>query len=334
MLRKILLCMAVLAGTAMFAKTELRFNQNGEFKIVQFADNHIKVGKSASEKSVECIEAVLAVEQPDFVIFTGDQVYSDSVIEGFKAVLRPILQRKIPFAFVFGNHDTQFELDHAQIYDFLQPLPYSVMPQRSPGIESPDYTIEVLSSTSDSVASVFYCLDSHTKTPIKGIGRYAWIKPEQVMWYKDLSWAYQVKNDGKIIPSLMFFHIPIPEYATAWADNENMGYGKRGEKVSCPALNSGMFTAVKERGDVMGIFCGHDHDNDFVVDFYDVLLGYGRYSGGNTVYNHIGENGARVIHLKEGERAIDTWVRLRNGEIINNVSHPADFIGKKRKKQK
>lgn len=326
--------MAILVGIAMFAKTDLRFNSDGEFKIAQFTDTHYKVGKGASEAAIKCVEEVLAAEQPDFVMLTGDIVYSDSVIDGLKAVLKPILQRKIPFAFVFGNHDTQFELDHAGIYDFLQSLPYSVMPGRSPGIDSPDYAIEVLSSKNDSVRSVLYCLDSHTKTPIKGIGRYAWLKPEQVMWYKDLSWAYQVKNNGDTLPSVMFFHIPLPEMAAAWDDNENMGYGSKGEKVSCPALNSGMFTAIKERGDVFGVFCGHDHDNDFAVDYFDVLLGYGRYSGGNTVYNHIGKNGARIIVLKEGEKSLDTWVRLRDGEVIDKVSFPVDFKGKKRKKKK
>lgn len=334
MLRNLFLCMAVFVSTAMFAKTELRFNQDGEFKIVQFTDTHFKVGKDASKAAVECISEVLVAEQPDMVMLTGDVVWSDSVIDGFKAILRPILERKIPFAFVFGNHDAQFELDHAQIYDFIQPLPYSLMPVRTPGVDSPDYAVEILSSKSDSVASVLYCLDSHMKTPIKGIGKYAWLKPEQVMWYKDLSWAYQVKNDGDTVPSLMFFHIPIPEVAAAWEDNENMGYGTKGENVCCPALNSGMFTAVKERGDVFGMFFGHDHDNDFAVDYYDVLLGYGRYSGGNTVYNHLGKNGARIIVLKEGEKTLDTWVRLRDDEIIDKASFPSDFKGKKRKKKK
>ena len=51
--------MAVLAGAAMFAKTELRFNPEGEFKIAQFTDNHFKVGKSASEATVKCIEEVI-----------------------------------------------------------------------------------------------------------------------------------------------------------------------------------------------------------------------------------------------------------------------------------
>lgn len=57
-------------------------------------------------------------------------------------------------------------------------------------------------------------------------------------------------------------------------------------------LNTGMFAAMKASGDVMGTFVGHDHDNDYAVMWKDILLAYGRYTGGNTVYNHL-PNGAR-----------------------------------------
>ena len=49
-----------------------------------------------------------------------------------------------------------------------------------------------------------------------------------------------------------------------------------GKKACAPALNSGLFTAIKENGDVMGVFVGHDHDDDYAVCWYDVLLAYGR----------------------------------------------------------
>ena len=95
--------------------------------------------------------------------------------------------------------------------------------------------------------------------------------------------------------------------------------------VCCPTTNSGFFTSVKECGDVMGIFVGHDHDNDYAVAYKEVLLAYGRYSGGNTVYNDLNPNGARVIILKEGERTIDTYIRLANNEIESAVSFPKSF---------
>ena len=77
-----------------------------------------------------------------------------------------------------------------------------------------------------------------------------------------------------------------------------------------------MFTAMKEAGDVMGVFVGHDHDNDYAVMWHGILLAYGRYTGGNTVYNHL-PNGARVIVLKEGQRTFDTWIDLAGGQQVN-----------------
>ena len=64
---------------------------------------------------------------------------------------------------------------------------------------------------------------------------------------------------------------------------------------------------------------------DYVVDWNGILLGYGRYSGGNTVYNDIpGGNGARVIELTEGEKGFKTWIRIKDGQTINHINHPAD----------
>lgn len=65
----------------------------------------------------------------------------------------------------------------------------------------------------------------------------------------------------------MFFHIPTPEWEYAEADTKNILVGSKGEGIGCPHLNSGLFTTVHAQGDVNGIFCGHDHDNDFAVGY-------------------------------------------------------------------
>lgn len=39
-----------------------------------------------------------------------------------------------------------------------------------------------------------------------------------------------------------------------------------GEPVCDPQLNSGLFNAMLECGDVMGVFCGHDHNNDYAIN--------------------------------------------------------------------
>ena len=85
-------------------------------------------------------------------------------------------------------------------------------------------------------------------------------------------------------------------------------------------------TSNKKGGHKFATFVGHDHVNDYVVDWKGILLCYGRFTGGNTVYHDIpGGNGARVIELTQGVRSFKTWERLEGGKIINEVNYPSDF---------
>ena len=127
------------------------------------------------------------------------------------------------------------------------------------------------------------------------------------------------------LPALAFFHIPLPEYNEAASDENAILIGTRMEKACAPELNTGMFTAMKEAGDVMGMFVGHDHDNDYAVMWKGILLAYGRFTGGNTEYNHL-SNGARVIVMKEGARTFTTWIRLKGGEIIDKTVYPDSYM--------
>ena len=81
-----------------------------------------------------------------------------------------------------------------------------------------------------------------------------------------------------------------------------------------------MLEAMKECGDIKAVFVGHDHDDDYSVMWDGILLSYGRYTGGDTVYNNL-SNGARVILLHE-DGGLDTWVVLKGGRRLNDVSIP------------
>ncbi len=111
------------------------------------------------------------------------------------------------------------------------------------------------------------------------------------------------------------------------ADDEAPFIGTRKERVCAPALNSGLFAAMKECGDVRATFVGHDHSNDYAVLWHGILLAYGRYSGGNTVYNDL-PNGARLIELHEDGQRFDTWVRLADGQVLNRATCPDSFLRK------
>ena len=155
--------------------------------------------------------------------------------------------------------------------------------------------------------------------------------------YDSLPWEWEKAGDPRWevelirrmaygeLPALAFFHIAIPEYKDALMEDKNRMFGCKAEMVCCPTTNSGFFTSVKECGDVMGMFVGHDHNNDYAVAYKEVLLAYGRYTGGNTVYNDLASNGARVIVLREGERKFDTYIRIANNEIESFVTFPNSF---------
>lgn len=321
---------AIVCCLGSFAQTApaLKFNEDGKLKIVQFTDIHYKYGKSGSKKAIENMNAVLDAEQPDFVMITGDLVYAKPVDKALEELTEPIRSRNIPFAIVFGNHDHQFDMTLSQIYDQVQAMPGANMPPRG-NVESPDYVIPVMNSDGTRVAAVFYCIDSHSGARMKDVGKYDWVYPEQITWYLNRSKEFAQANGGQPVPALAFLHIPLPEYQYAEANTSNTLVGTKGEDICAPDLNSGLFANMREQGDVFGIFCGHDHDNDFAVVYMNVLLAYGRYSGGDTVYNHLSPKGARVIEISQDKRDIDTWLRLADGSVIQKTVFPADFSKKK-----
>ena len=211
-----------------------------------------------------------------------------------------------------------------ELYDIIRSIPYNVQPDR--GSEaSPDYALEVKSSDGNRTAAVLYCMDSNSYSAIDDVGGYAWLNSDQVDWYRSQSGRYTDLNGGQPLPALAFFHIPLPEYNCAASDERAVLRGIRMEKACAPVLNTGMFAAMKESGDVMGVFVGHDHDNDYTVMWHGILLGYGRYTGGDTVYNHL-PNGARVIVLEEDSRSFTTWIDLAGGETVSETVFPDSYI--------
>ena len=331
MFRKLILGLTMLMciGQA-FAQNTLRFKK-GLFKIVQITDLHYKLGVKASEQGLACVREMVETEKPDLVVVTGDIIYSAPADSTLSVVLKTFAKLGVPFCMTFGNHDYDFKTPAVALYNQMQKTPNCVMPVLQG--KNTDYSLPILSSNGKRTAAVLYCIDTHNKPAIGGIGGYQWISHNQITWYRQRSMVYKQKNGGRPVPSLAFLHIPLPEFNYATDNTQCPMYGSRLEKAYSPSINSGMFASIKEMGDIMGVFCGHDHDNDYAVSYFNVLLAHGRFSGGNTEYNHL-KSGARVIVLKEGKREFDTWIREVGGNVLYRTTYPKSYVKDNWRKRK
>ncbi len=319
----------LLAGIAAGNGQTLKFNAQGKFKIVQFTDVHYIYGDARAAVALERIDEVLEAERPDLVVFTGDVIYGKPAEESLRAVLSRVSDRKIPFAVTFGNHDDEQGLSREALFDIIRSIPHNLTATTEGLSGVTNFVLPVKSADGRRDAEILYVFDSHSYSQIKGVGGYDYIKSDQIGWYRDQSGRYTKANGGRPVPSLAFFHIALPEYNQAAAAETAVLFGIRKEKACAPQLNSGLFAAMKEMGDVEGVFVGHDHDDDYAVMWHGILLAYGRYTGGNTVYNNL-PNGARVIELTEGEKGFRTWIRLGGGHTGQAVKFPDSFLKAKR----
>lgn len=301
----------------------IKFNSNKECKIIQFTDIHYKSGSPRnSGKSLKMMDYVLDRENPEIVIFTGDIVTGDNIRQGWKDVLKPVVSRNIPFAVTLGNHDDESNMSVEEIYGLLSSYPLCL----NRGTEENNYDdiIKVVSSDSEETKALLYLFYSNAYSTLNDIKGYGWIKPEQVANYNNSSRNLTTQNSGRPLPSLAFLHIPLPEYGEAYNNNKE-SIGVRLENECSPAINTGLFASMKINGDVMGVFCGHDHNNDYLTSKDGIALAYGRFSGSKNTYTDL-KNGARIITIKENCHKFYTKLILNNGEIINETSFPASNI--------
>ena len=304
----------------------LKFNQDGKFKIVQFTDTHVIYQDKRSDEAVERMNEVLDAEKPDFVIYTGDLIFGRPAKESLLRALEPVISRGVPFGVTWGNHDDEELLTRQELVDVIKDIPNNLT-ETSEGITGvTNYVLTVKSSKGSKDACVMYVFDSNAYSKMGEIDGYDWIGHDQVNWYEEQSKAFTAANNGVPLPALAFFHIPLPEYHEVCQNEDIFIYGIRKEKPCSPNVNSGLGLAMLEGRDVMAVSVGHDHVNDFIAEWRNIMLCYGRYTGGSTVYNDIpGGNGARVFELTEGERSFKTWIRLKDGVVINPFNYPADL---------
>ncbi len=198
-----------------------------------------------------------------------------------------------------------------------------------------NYTIDVMAG--NTLVHTLYMFDSHSYTDDAKSGiswKYDNIHQSQVDWYENLVDKRHALNPGS--KSTAYFHIPLVEFRQAWYDFLDNGkkeitqadvdagkfeqpvklingtVGETGKMVYSgdgeDNLYESMVGASKTTGErnTIGIFCGHDHYNNFSIQYGKIRFTYGMsidYLAYPTIYKETSQRGGRtiVINHQTGE---------------------------------
>ena len=291
---------------------QLRFNADGKFRIAQFTDTHLDPTNENFNKTLDMIKEMIAQENPDFVIFTGDIATTGPSDLAWGGLIKAMESTGKPYGVVTGNHETEVT-SRDTIFNYLLNS-HLFLGKKGLRLEKKmgNYILPVLASDgSDKTKAVLYCMDSgEFGGDQELLGQYEWFDWDQINWYRNNSMSYTRKNGGKPVPSLAFFHIPVPEYR--YLNGKDDVYGSYTFSGAGSAeINSGMFTSMLDMKDMMGIFVGHDHTCDNIGQMNGVALAYGRYSGASRLRI---ERGCRIIDLIEGKFEFETYNSTLKGK--------------------
>lgn len=324
---------------------KLSFN-DGKFRILMIADT--QEGKKVNSDTMKLIEASLERSKPDMVVYSGDQIWGKRNFNGdknevarvLKELTEPVSKRGIPFAICFGNHDRQVGLSNAEQFEIYKTLD-GFVGESDEGIDGVgNHCFEIMDG--DDVKFLLYTIDSHSNLKIG----YDNVHQNQIDWYRRVRDSYEQKL-GKVVPSVVIQHIPVcevfelmtrvrrtkrgavrgfrtheGEYFILKKDRVNKDAFMK-ESPADPQENSGEFSAFCEKGDVKGIYFGHDHNNSFNGDINGIDVGYTQGAGFN-VYGPGKDRGTRVIDLFT-DGTIKTYDMRYKDIVGKHVDNPLTY---------
>ncbi|AKV55954.1 phosphoesterase [Bifidobacterium actinocoloniiforme DSM 22766] len=231
----------------------------------------------------------------------------DLVRQTIAQIVQPLVERGVPFAVTYGNHDFQCGLDTDRMDAIYREFPGCLNPESAAAAQSDLPRSLPASGMSDQRA--YACEPGTFALPVAPVQGEA-----PVLGLVLLDSGDYARTGGYGSPSrrgldflrrapgfigqrsMVFQHMPLPQYyqllkpVPATTANAIQGYRAfdsacytldeaktlpgsfLGEGVSCPDHDSGEF-AILKKADYFALFAGHDHRNGFVGSVDGVTLG-------------------------------------------------------------
>lgn len=287
----VLIVVSVLAFVTFYGKSYQEADDTA-FKVLQVTDVHILNDEKKDAKAFKTITAMVETSDPDMIIVTGDVTSEKENFTAFKTFCTFMEAFEIPWAFTFGNHeglDIAYEegevldpekiADKQQLSDYLESLERCIYERGDETVDGMGNYYYNVKNADGNVLMSLIMMDSHSYDNEND--GYDHFHDNQVTWYENTikSIAKEVNGDEtKVVPSLAFFHVPMQEYRAGYdaaKGTDDRIWGYRFEKEGCPVVDDQMFETMVKLGSTKGCFAGHDHMNNYSVEYQGIRLTYG-----------------------------------------------------------
>lgn len=316
------------------------FVTDDNLRVMQLTDVHIGGGFMSSKKdslAMNAVAAMITAEKPDLVIVTGDVSYPVPFQAGtfnnlssariFAALMESL---GVYWTVGYGNHDTEaysyYGRDDLSALYGGEDYEYCIFQSGPEEVDGYGNQVINVKNSEGIITQSLFVFDSHSYVDGDVLGlmwKYDNIHENQVQWYKDTVKALNEQNNealGKLgkaensdIKSAAFFHIPLTEQKDAWyeyaengfkdSDGVKLHYGAAGEGgkvVYCGIGDDGLFEAMLETGSTKAVFSGHDHYNNFSIEYKGIRLTYGMsvdYLAYPGIYKKGSQRGCTMIEF-------------------------------------
>ena len=278
-------------------------------RILQITDAHWGIGSQLDLEELY-IRELVEQTQPDIIVLGGDlfmHANKEVVIRFFEMMD----SFDIPFAYTYGNHDLlgNYHSDYIdmKVKQCFNSLLVNYLDDGLTGRSN--YYVNLVDKSTNEIKWQIMVMDSNSYNG----GSYDILHKDQVSWYRSIVAETTALNGGVPVPQLFFYHIPglffqsaIDAFnATTEGKNidcnaeENLtgnGVGCARENVYHGYEDDGIFDAMKELKSTKGVFVGHDHINNFHLEYEGIGLYYNLKCGQNIYFDER-LMGGQVIEL-------------------------------------
>ncbi len=243
---------------------------DGKFSVLKINDTHFYNGTCENDrKTIADLKIILDKTPCDFIVVNGDMVDGFNLVSDYDKygaiqILAELIDSyNIPWTFIPGNNDSEFDGDNEDVIAYMMQYENFVCGNNKNIDGDMQYFVDL--EYKGELAHSLAFMDSNART-IKAIGKYDYIKENQIEWLLDGIESRKVKTS-------VFYHMDTPAFKTAFNEGEAYeGFPSAYVYELDTITENKLFDEMTEDNEYISLISiGHVHSNN-MCHFYN-----GRY---------------------------------------------------------